>query len=123
MANYGKITKVPINYRKRIGKEKIRTWKSGYNILKTVFWLARTYNPIFLLSSVATSLLILGIIITTWQLYLRYVHAAQSWSLGMVWLGLVLIIIGIQGFAIAAIALLLKRVEKRLLQKIETKNK
>jgi dolichol-phosphate mannosyltransferase len=123
MANYGKITEVPINYRKRIGKEKIRTWKSGYNIFKTVFWLARTYNPVFLLATLATSLLIPGIIITTWQLYLRYVHGAQSWSLGMAWLGLVLIIIGIQGFAIATIALLLKRVEKRLLQKIETKNK
>jgi hypothetical protein len=60
-------------------------------------------------------------IITTWQLYLRYVYGAQAWSLGMAWLGLILIIIGIQGFTIATIALLLKRVEKRLLQKIETK--
>jgi len=119
MTNYGKITEVPINYRKRIGKEKIRTWKSGYNILKTIFWLARSYNPVFLLATLATLLLIPGIIITTWQLYLRYVHGA--WSLGMAWLGLVLIIIGIQGFTVATIALLLKRVEKRLLQKIETK--
>jgi dolichol-phosphate mannosyltransferase len=121
MTNYGKITEVPINYRKRIGKEKIRTWKSGYNILKTIFWLARSYNPVFLLATLATLLLIPGIIITTWQLYLRYVHGAQTWSLGMAWLGLVLIIIGIQGFTVATIALLLKRVEKRLLQKIETK--
>jgi len=121
MTNYGKITEVPINYRKRIGKEKIRTWKSGYNILKTIFWLARSYNPVFLLATLATLLLIPGIIITTWQLYLRYVHGAQAWSLGMAWLGLVLIIIGIQGFTVATIALLLKRVEKRLLQKIETK--
>jgi dolichol-phosphate mannosyltransferase len=121
MTNYGKITEVPINYRKRIGKEKIRTWKSGYSIFKTVFWLARTYNPVFLLSTIATLLLIPGMIITTWQLYLRYVYGAQAWSLGMAWLGLILIIIGIQGFTTATIALLLKRVEKRLLQKIETK--
>jgi len=121
MANYGKITEVPISYRKRIGKEKIRTWKSGYNILKTIFWLARTYNPVFLLATLATSLLIPGLIITTWQLYLRYIHGAQAWSLGLAWLGLVLIIIGIQGFTIATIVLLLKRVERRLLQKIETK--
>lgn len=123
MINYGKITEVPINYRKRIGKEKIRTWKSGYQIFKTVFWLARSYNPVFLLATLATLLLIPGIIITTWQLYLRYIHGAQAWSLGMAWLGLVLIVIGIQGFTIATIALLLKRIEKRLLQKIENKTK
>jgi hypothetical protein len=61
------------------------------------------------------------LIITTWQLYLRYIHGAQAWSLGLAWLGLVLIIIGIQGFTISTIVLLLKRVERRLLQKIETK--
>jgi len=119
ISNYGKITEVPINYRKRIGKEKIRTWKSGYGIIQTIIWLARAYNPVFLIAILATSLLIPGTIITLWELYSRYIFG--TWSLGWAWVGLVLIVIGIQGFTITTIILLLKRMEKRLLQKIENR--
>src|SRR5579884_1742091 len=45
IASSGRITEVPINYRRRIGKQKLSTWKHGFKILSSIVTLARTYNP------------------------------------------------------------------------------
>ena len=36
IASYGRITEVPINYRQRIGQQKLSTWKHGFKILNTI---------------------------------------------------------------------------------------
>jgi dolichol-phosphate hexosyltransferase len=36
IASSGRITDVPINYRQRIGKQKLSTWKHGFKILNTI---------------------------------------------------------------------------------------
>jgi dolichol-phosphate mannosyltransferase len=119
MFTTGKVTEVPISYRQRIGERKLETWKEGFRILSSVVGLARAYNPIFLFATLASLLAIPGIGITLWQLYLRWLYGADAWSLGVVWLGLFLLILGVQGFTIATISLLLKRVERRLIQRME----
>lgn len=116
IANYGKIAEVPINYRKRIGEKKLETWKTGTTILLTIFKMAMLYNPIFLFTALASLLTIPGLAILLWQLYLRYIRG--GWSLGWAWAGLVMLIIGIQAFTITLIIILLKRLEKRILQTI-----
>jgi dolichol-phosphate mannosyltransferase len=119
ICSYGKITEVPINYRRRIGGRKLRTFKDGFTIAASIISLARTYNPVFLFSALASILTIPGITLTLWQLYLRYIYGAEAWSMGIAWLGLFLLIVGLQGFTAATISLMLKRMEKRIIQTIK----
>ncbi|MEM3905420.1 MAG: glycosyltransferase family 2 protein [Nitrososphaerota archaeon] len=116
----GRITEVPINYRKRIGGRKLKSFRDGLNIIRTILWLARKYNPILLFSTIASLMAIPGGIISLWQLYLRYRFGSGAWSYGWAWLGLTLLVIGLQGFTISTITLLLKRMETRIIQKIKS---
>ena len=45
IASLGRITEVPINYRSRLGKQKLSTWRHGYKIVKSIFRLGKLYNP------------------------------------------------------------------------------
>jgi glycosyltransferase involved in cell wall biosynthesis len=45
IATIGNITEVPINYRPRVGRQKLSTWKQGYRIIRSIFHLARIHNP------------------------------------------------------------------------------
>ena len=116
MCTYGRVTEVPISYRPRIGKRKLKSFRDGIAILAAILSLARAYNPIFLFSSLATVLAIPGAVLTLWQLYMRYAYG--TWSLGTAWLGLVLLVVGLQGFTAATISIMLKRIERRILQAI-----
>jgi dolichol-phosphate mannosyltransferase len=122
LSNLGKVAEIPISYRRRIGRRKLQSWKDGFNILVTVFKMAWLYNPVFLLSAIAALLAVPGALILIWQLYIRYVFGAERWSLGWAWLGLVLLVIGLQGFTLATISLLLKRVERRILRAVGGKS-
>ena len=116
LSSLGRVAEVPISYRRRIGSRKLQSWRDGFNILATVLKMAWLYNPVFLLSTLAALSTAPGILILLWQLYLRYVFGAERWSLGWAWLGLILLIIGLQGFTVATISLLLKRMERRILR-------
>lgn len=112
----GKLVEVPISYRKRIGKRKLPTWKAGISIITTAIKIAWLYNPILIFSILTALFTIPGIIILTQQLYLRYIYGAKAWSLGWSWLGLILLVIGLQGITISTITLLIKRMERRIIQ-------
>ena len=114
----GRITEVPIDYRERVGIKKLQTWKAGFRILATILSLFRTYNPVLLFSIMAGMLAIPGLIITLYELVLRYLYGSQLWSIGWAWLGLILVFIGIQGFVVATISSLLRRLERRILANI-----
>ncbi|MEM2189551.1 MAG: hypothetical protein QXG35_09530, partial [Nitrososphaerota archaeon] len=64
-----------------------------------------------------------GVLILLWQLYLRYAFGAGGWSLGWAWLGLILLIVGIQGLTVSTISLLLKRMERRMVQALKRANR
>ena len=67
IASFGRITEVPINYRQRIGQQKLSTWKHGFKILNSILKLAITYRPTFFYSVIViiTSLLGIGILANT----------------------------------------------------------
>lgn len=67
IASSGRITEVPINYRPRIGQQKLSTWKHGFKILNSILKLAITYRPTFFYSVIViiTSLLGIGILANT----------------------------------------------------------
>jgi len=54
----GKVTYVPINYRARLGKAKLQTWKHGFQLLFTIIRLALRYNPVLLFSVLASLILV-----------------------------------------------------------------
>lgn len=118
MLTYGKVAEVPISYRRREGIRKLRSFSDGVRILIAAVKVAWLHNPVFLLSALGSILAIPGLLILLWQLYIRYAYGAESWSLGWSWLGLILLIIGLQGFTIATITLMLKRLERRIISLI-----
>jgi glycosyltransferase involved in cell wall biosynthesis len=58
IASLGRITEVPINYRSRLGKQKLSTWRHGYKIVKSIFRLGRLYNPSTFYSILSKSIMI-----------------------------------------------------------------
>lgn len=58
IASLGRITEVPINYRSRLGKQKLSTWRHGYKIVKSIFRLGKLYNPSTFYSILSKSIMI-----------------------------------------------------------------
>lgn len=52
-----------------MGQPKLSTVVHGFDILKSIIGLARTYNPVFLFSAIAASAAILGAAVALWVLY------------------------------------------------------
>ena len=113
---HGNVGEVPIRYRKRIGRAKLKTLSAGFRIILTAFKLSWLYSPVLLFSSIGSILGLGGLAILLQQLYLRYIFGERAWSVGWTWLGLVLLMLGLQSFTIAIITLMLKRLERRLVR-------
>lgn len=116
IATSGKITEVPINYRKRIGKQKLNSLKHGLKILTSIIKLAQSYNPALFFSLMVAITAIPGAIILIWVLIERLLF--EVWHSGFALLGVALLLFGAQALTIAIISLLLKRMEHRILQKV-----
>jgi dolichol-phosphate mannosyltransferase len=112
----GEVTEVPVNYRSRIGKRKLSSLKHGARILLTIINLARIYNPAFLFAIMTALALIPGAIIYLWVFYRFMLYGI--WHSGWALLGTALIILGGQGLIISTIALMLKRMERRIAKMI-----
>jgi dolichol-phosphate hexosyltransferase len=109
----GPITTVPIGYRMRMGgTSKTKTWSQGFRDLLTNFDLARIYNPIMLFSAMATLILIPAIGVLGYALLLYLIFGA--YHSGYFLAGLVLLVLGAQGFTVATIAAMLRRIERKL---------
>jgi dolichol-phosphate mannosyltransferase len=112
MAMNGRVTEVPINYRRRMGRAKLNTWLHGFDIVKSVLLLARVYNPVFLFSLIATSAVIPALAILLWVLW-GWV-AGSGFQIGWAMAGAIFLMISSFGFALGTIAVLLKRTEIRI---------
>jgi dolichol-phosphate hexosyltransferase len=112
-ALFGNVTEVPIQYRERIGKQKLSTWRDGPKILSACLMLARSYNPAFLLSLVAGLTALPGIAMLGYSLveYLTRGSVLFGWTLG----GTLLLLFGSQALAAGTISVLMKRSEHRVL--------
>ncbi len=114
IAAIGSITEVPINYRPRVGRQKLSTWKHGYKILRSIFHLARLYNPGAFYSFLISLLLIpAGIIFANSLLELTLTGRMTShWFL----IGVALLLIALQGMSIGVLSLVVKRSNMRMLR-------
>jgi dolichol-phosphate mannosyltransferase len=114
------LTEVPINYRPRIGKGKLNTWRDGRAIISAAFKLAWKYNPILLCSGLAGLMAIPAAVVLAWILF-EYVTRAvwhSAWAL----LGTGLLVLATQAFALAGMSLLAKNTERRMIQEIRNQN-
>lgn len=115
-ATRGRITEVPIDYRKRIGYQKLSSWKHGFQILTTVWSLARSYNPVFLFSVFSALTVIPGIVTLLW-VFVQWL-VSGVWHSGWALFGAILILVATQAFTISTVAVLLKRMEQRMTKKL-----
>lgn len=112
MAMQGKVTEVPIEYRKRLGQPKLSTMVHGVDILKSIFGLARIYNPVFLFSATAAIAAVPGVAIVSW-IFWRWTQSGffqTGWAL----LGGGLLLLASQAVIMGTISLLLKHSEIRI---------
>jgi len=116
VSTYGKLTQVPINFRKRIGKRKIKPLRDGARIIYSVLILAFRFNPLalFLPASIITGFIGTVLIGIGIQNYLTTsMIDAVSLTIGMIFLMLT-----INFLTIATLAVLIKRVERRITRRI-----
>lgn len=115
-ATRGKITEVPITYRKRIGYQKLSAWRHGFQIVSSVVNLARIYNPALLFSAVAAFAVIPAVIMLAWVAF--EVVLRGVWHSGYALTGIMLLLLASQGLTVATISILLKRMERRIAWRI-----
>lgn len=117
IASSGRITEVPINYRQRIGKQKLSTWKNGFKILYTILKLAMTYRPRVFYSTVVGILSLLGIGILA--------NTIIEWSitktLAVPWLliGNFVLMLAVYFAGVDLQAQMLKRMESKIMQQLK----
>jgi dolichol-phosphate mannosyltransferase len=110
------LTEVPINYRPRIGKGKLSTWRDGRAILSAAFRLAWKYNPILVYSGLAVLFVIPAASILLWTLFDYLTKGA--WHSGWALLAAILVVIATQAFTLAGASVLTKQTERRILQEM-----
>ena len=118
VADY-EVTEVPIGYRRRLGEAKL-SWRNGFEILSAVVGLARKYNPVLLFLAFSASSIIPAIIILVWVVFSQFTIGV--WHSGWALLGVMLLLFASQSLVVATLVLLLKRVEKRIIQRVEKVN-
>jgi len=111
IASAGRITEVPINYRPRLGRQKLSTWKHGFKIIKSIVNLGKTYNPGALYSLMGSFItipasLMLGNSVLEWAVTGRI---ASPWF----FVGISMILVAIQTMGVGVISLMLRRSELR----------
>jgi dolichol-phosphate hexosyltransferase len=116
IASSGRVTEVPINYRQRIGKQKLSTWKHGFKILNTILKLGMTYRPSVFYSIVVsiTSLLGIGILADTAIEWSLTKTLAVSWLL----IGISILLIAINFAGVALGAETLRRMESKIVRRL-----
>lgn len=112
-ATSGRVTEVPIDYRERVGRQKL-SWKHGFQILRTVFGLARRYNPALLFSGLVALAAIPALFILGWVAFQVVFYGV--WHSGYALTGLFLLVLASQGLTVATISLMLRRMEKRIMK-------
>jgi glycosyltransferase involved in cell wall biosynthesis len=111
IASSGRLTEVPINYRPRLGRQKLSTWKHGFKIVRSIFRLARTYNPGIFYSMLGSLIIIpasllMGSSALEWALNGRI---TSPWF----FIGISMILVAIQAMGVGVVSLMLRRSELR----------
>ena len=108
----GDITDIPIRYRERIGEKKLSSFKDGVKILWNILTLSWWYNPIFMILSLASFILIPSLIIAGYVAYEYLVYGVKHfvWAI----LSVAGLVSGLGSFMLSLLFLYIKRMERRL---------
>ncbi len=112
----GKITEIPINYRKRIGKKKLNI-AHGLQIGIDMVRLAWRYNPAFFIFALGALLLIPGLVLGAWVAYHYFFTGVKYYVKGLI--AIILTLAGFQSLLMAVMAIYIKRVELRFIKRME----
>ncbi|MFB6489715.1 MAG: glycosyltransferase family 2 protein [Thermoproteus sp. AZ2] len=110
-ASAGEVVEVPVEYRRRLGKKKLGV-RHGLEIAWSSFKLAWYYNPLFVIAALGALLLFPGLGIAGWVLFMYALRHVEHWVWGII--SIVMVSTGLQFLALGAVALYLKRMERRL---------
>ena len=112
----GEICEVPIEYRRRVGKKKLRV-RHGLLIAVDMLRLALRYNPTFYIFAAAALLTIPGILIASWVAYKWIFLGVKHYVWGII--AVAMTAGGIASATMAVLALYLKRMEIRILRSVK----
>lgn len=112
----GRIREVPVEYRRRLGRKKLGV-RHGLGIARDMVRLTWRYNPAFLVFAVGSLMLIPGLAMGAWVAYHYLFAGAKHYVRGLV--AVMLTLAGLQSLAAALITLYVKRVEMRMLRKLD----
>jgi len=112
----GGVTEVPISYRPRIGRRKLSTWRHGFEILASIVSLARRYNPVLLFAAVFALSIFPAVVILGWVGFRLLTNGVfhSGWAL----FGVMLLLLASQSLAVSTVAILVKRMERRIRQSL-----
>jgi len=110
-ASNEKVSEVPINYRPRLGEQKLSSLKHGVRIFTSIIRLANFHNAVLLYSTLLALTVIPAIGILSWVFYIRLLFGV--WHQVLALIGLLLMMFALQSFAVATLSLLIKRSEQR----------
>jgi dolichol-phosphate mannosyltransferase len=116
IATSGRITEVPINYRPRLGRQKLSTWNGGLRIIRSIFGLARTYNPGVFYSMLGSSLVIPAALL----LGISALKTLEGQAFSNSWfvVGLSMLMVAIQSMSVGVVSLVMRRSELRINRKL-----
>lgn len=112
----GRVTEVPIEYRRRLGKKKLGVL-DGFKIARDMLRLTWRYNPTFLIFLLGSLLLIPGLVLGGYVAYHYFFTGIKYYVRGLI--AIMLTLAGFQSLIAAIITLYVKRVELRILRSIE----
>ncbi|MCC6050336.1 MAG: hypothetical protein LM580_06495 [Thermofilum sp.] len=111
-----RIGEVPIEYRPRIGKPKLGK-RHGIRIMLDAVRLALRYNPVFLLFAAASLVLLPSAALAAWVGYRWLALGVKHYVWGII--AVVGLGVGFVSFLLAVMTLYLKRLELRILERIQ----
>lgn len=82
LAEGGRVAEVPVSYRRRVGKKKLRPWH-GFHIVGRIFSLAYRLNPALALFLFGVLLLVPGVALGAWVAYRLFYAGVPHYILGM----------------------------------------
>ncbi len=117
IASTGDVTEVPVNYRPRIGRQKLSTWRHGLKILCSTFGLAKSYNP-GAFYSIMGSLLVIPAGMMLFYSLLEWTVDGR-FSSPWFFLGISMLLVAIQSMGVGVISLILRRTELRSVRRLK----
>ena len=116
-ADRARVADVPINYRSRLGRQKLSSVRHGFTIVTSIVRLANVHNPLVLYSGFVALSAIPAFAILGWVTYEKIVF--NIWHSAYALFGIVLLMLAFQSLTVSTISLMIKRTEQRIYRTLQ----